>query len=72
MRVLCLAKRSNQLIWKEINPSGLIRRTDAEAEATTLLSLDVKCRVIEKDWCWERLKAGGEGATEDEMVGWHH
>ena len=23
-------------------------------------------------WCWERLKAGGEGATEDEMVGWHH
>ena len=22
--------------------------------------------------CWERLKAGGEGATEDEMVGWHH
>ena len=25
-----------------------------------------------KPWCWERLKAGGEGATEDEMVGWHH
>ena len=22
--------------------------------------------------CWERLKAGGEGKTEDEMVGWHH
>ena len=21
---------------------------------------------------WERLKAGGEGMTEDEMVGWHH
>ena len=21
---------------------------------------------------WERLKAGGEGTTEDEMVGWHH
>ena len=20
----------------------------------------------------ETLKAGGEGATEDEMVGWHH
>ena len=20
----------------------------------------------------ERLKAGGEGATEHEMVGWHH
>ena len=23
-------------------------------------------------WCWERLRVGGEGATEDEMVGWHH
>ena len=23
-----------------------------------------------RPWCWERLKAGGEGA-EDEMVGWH-
>ena len=23
-------------------------------------------------WCWERLKAVGEGTTEDEMVGWHH
>ena len=21
---------------------------------------------------WERLKVGGEGTTEDEMVGWHH
>ena len=23
-------------------------------------------------WCWERLKAGGKGTTEDEMAGWHH
>ena len=25
-------------------------------------------------WCWERLRAGGEGdeTREDEMVGWHH
>ena len=22
--------------------------------------------------CQERLRAGGEGATEDEMVGWYH
>ena len=21
---------------------------------------------------WERLKGGGEGTTEEEMVGWHH
>ena len=25
-----------------------------------------------RPWCWERLRAGGEGATEDEMVEWHH
>ena len=25
-----------------------------------------------RPWCQERLKAGGEVATEDEMVGWHH
>ena len=22
--------------------------------------------------CWEGSGAGGEGATEDEMAGWHH
>ena len=25
-----------------------------------------------RPWCWERLRAGGEGVTEDERVGWHH
>ena len=25
-----------------------------------------------RPWCWERLRAGGEGMTENEMVGWHH
>ena len=25
-----------------------------------------------RHWCWERLKAGGEGTTEDEMAGCHH
>ena len=27
---------------------------------------------LEKTLNWERLRAGGEGMTEDEMVGWHH
>ena len=27
---------------------------------------------LKRPWCWERLKVGGEGRTEDEMVGWHH
>ena len=25
-----------------------------------------------KDWYWERLRAGGEWVTEDEMIGLHH
>ena len=25
-----------------------------------------------RPWCWERLRIGGEGATEDEMAGRHH
>ena len=28
--------------------------------------------VGKKPPCWEKLKAEGEKATEDEMVGWHH
>ena len=38
-----------------------IGRTDAEAETPLLWPPDVKSWLIRKDWCWERLKAGGEG-----------
>ena len=27
---------------------------------------------LKRPWCWERLKVGEKGTTEDEMVGWHH
>ena len=52
---------------KPVNPNGnqtwiLIVMTDAEAEASILWPPDVKNRLIKKiPWCWERLKAGGEG-----------
>ena len=40
----------------------LIRRTDAEAEIPTLWPPDGKNWLIGKEpWCWERLRAGGEG-----------
>ena len=48
-------------------------RTDAEAETPVLGPPDVKIWLIwedpdaGKDWRWEE-----KGATEDEMVGWHH
>ena len=50
-----------------VNPKGneywiFIGRTDAEAETPILWPPDAKNWPIGKDlWCWERLKAGGEG-----------
>ena len=48
-------------------------RTDAEAETPILWPPDSKSRLIGKDLDtgkdWEQEK---KGATEDEMVGWHH
>ena len=56
---------------KPVNCKGnqswaFIGRTDAEAEAPVLWLTHWK-----RLQCWERLRAGKEGATEDEMVGWH-
>ena len=47
-----------------VNPKGnqswiFIRRADAEVPI--LWPPDVKSQFIRKDWCWARLKAGGEG-----------
>ena len=69
------------LDFKEIQPVHakgdqswvFIGRTDAEAENPILWLPHAKSWLIGKDPdCWERLKVGGEGTTEDEMVGWHH
>ena len=52
---------------KPINPKGnqswkFIWRTDAETNAPITWPPDVKSQLIgKKPWCWERLKAGGEG-----------
>ena len=65
---------------KEINPDDLkgnqpcilIGRTDAEADTPILWPPDAKSRLIENDP--DAGKDGGQekGATEDEMVRWHH
>ena len=52
---------------KPVSPKGnqswiVIGRTDAEAETPILWLPDVKNWLAGKrPWCWERLKAGGEG-----------
>ena len=49
-----------------VHPKGdqswvFIGRTDAEAETTILWPPDAKNWHLKRPWCWERMKAGGEG-----------
>ena len=50
-----------------VHPKGdqswvFIRRTDAEAETPVLWPPNVKSWfILKRPWCWERLRAGGEG-----------
>ena len=46
-----------------------IGKTDAEAETPILWLPDAKNWLIGKDWCWDRLNAGGEG-DDKEWAGW--
>ena len=59
LRVPWTARRSNQSILKEINPEYSL-----EGLMLTLQYVDHlmgRTDSFEKPWCWERLKAGGEG-----------
>ena len=67
LRVPWTARRSNQSILKEINPEysseGLMLKLK-------LQYLAIWCKEMthwKRPWCWERLKAGGEGDDR----GWH-
>ena len=68
MRVPWTARRSNQSILKDISPEYSLEGL--------MLMLKLQCfgplRHRTDSCCWERLKAGGKGTAEDEMVGWHH
>ena len=46
--------------------------TDAEAEAPVLWPPEAESPHWKRLCCWERLRVGGEGAVEDEMVEWQH
>ena len=59
----------SSLDYKEIQPVHpkedqswvFIGRTNVEAETPILWPPDLRADSIEKTWCWERLRAGGEG-----------
>ena len=57
---------SKEIKWvnsKGNQPWIFTGRTDTEAEALILWPPDVKSQLCGKDWCWERLKARGEGGN---------
>ena len=66
------ARRSNQSILKEISPEysleGLILKLKLQYLATCCEELTH----WKRSWCWERLKAAGEGDDTGEDGGWSH
>ena len=68
LRVSWTARRWNQSILKDINPK--IHWKDWCWSSNNLATWFEELTYWKRPWCWERLRA--EGATEDEMVGWHH
>ena len=69
LRVPWTARRFNQYILKEISPEcsleGLMLKLKLQYFATWCEELTH----LKRPWCWERLRAGGEG--DNEVVGWH-
>ena len=64
MRVPCTA-RSNQSIWKKINPEYPLKGLMLKLNSNTLA---IWCRELnhwKRLWCWERLKVKGEEGSRE-------
>ena len=73
LRVSWTARKSNQSIPKEINPGYLLEGLMLKLKLRYFGHLIRKANSLEKKDPDARKDGGKEkGATEDEMVGWHH
>ena len=72
LRVPWIARRSNQAILKEISPEYSLVGLSWSWNSNTLATWCENLTNLKRPWDWKRLRAGGEGTTEDEMVWWHH
>ena len=61
LRVPCIAWRSNQSILKEISPEYSLEGLMLKLKLQYFGCLIWRADSFERSWCWERLKAGGEG-----------
>ena len=70
-RVPWTARKSNQSILKEISPDCSLEGLMGKLKLQYLVHLMWRADSLKKPWCWERLKAGGEGDNRG-WDGWHH
>ena len=61
LRILCTARRSNPSILKEINPEYLMEGLMLKLKLQYFGTWFEEPTHQKRPWCWERLKAGGEG-----------
>ena len=61
LRVPWTARRSNQSILREINPEYSLEELMWSWNSNTLATWCEELTHWKRPWCWERLKAGGEG-----------
>ena len=66
-RVPCTARGSNQSIWTEINPECSLGGPRLRLKIQYFAIWCKESTHWKRPWCWERLKAGGEG---DDRTRW--
>ena len=66
LRIPWTTRRSNQSILKETSPEGSLEGLMLKLKLQYFGHLMWRADSFEKTWCWERLRAGGEG----EHGGW--
>ena len=72
LRIPWTARRSNHSILKEISPECHWKDWCWSWNSSTLATWCEELTHLKRPWCWERLKAGGEGDDRGWAVGWHH
>ena len=61
LRIPWTARKSNQSILKEINPKYSLEGLMLKLKLQYFGQLMQRTDLLERPWCWERLKTGGEG-----------
>ena len=69
LRIPWTARRSNQFILNEISPGCSLERLMLKLKLQNFGHSWAELTHLKRPWCWERLKAGGEG-DDREWDGW--